>query len=696
MIEVGDKSSVSPNVIQFRKKAGSSIIHDASEIPEEFRHVSEPMHPPVEKKSEEEESWWQFGMLFGDIKTVSEELLLANPYLLCLLVVSIWISVGIIFYYYFYFWTVATSFYYVIEAGLSIGFCKPAENSDMSKIFTIFFVFVASSIVSGTTGLFLVSLFAPNLHLVPAEHRINAISYRDEVDDAVTVLSVWRYCWYHFKYFIGWYANRFRSIMTIIFFCWMILGTCWGLFIENWTFITSLYWAVTSCSSGGLQTAPCINSTDDDGSNCNMGTYRGTLMGLYLLAGVPIYAITISQWARRFFAEVAQQREDQIMSRPIEDVQFLYAASILSGEGSETLVLGEYIFLELIRLGLVDQERIEDLKTKFYELDPHDRGELELSDLREAGKIVPRKIHTIELARKFRTRSLELFRHFGSSSSIPIPSPDRRPPPHNILNSPESSISSPSKRFIPRVDSAKEFFRNLTSGSGGGPESPGKIEREGGDRGSKGLIELPHFMKGHQQSTRRPTKKAFRKSLRKSIITDETVTDLGETTKTAGTSPITKTRGSSLEFLFGKASEDDEQKHLNGHVVPSTSSSPYRSPAQHHYDHLFDDFDFNIDDPIDDLVDVDVAHEKQQPMSLDELDISEIKDTNNQKDSDLRRSDNVENIRTMGDVRRLPLSYPVENTKSNNSSDDEKDNNHRHYEIPAADSFEKNNISIDI
>jgi hypothetical protein len=694
MILENDKTSFSPGVIQLRKKAGTSVILDASEIPEEFRHVPD---PPIENTKEgEEESWWQCGALYGDIITFIEDLLLANPYLLCFLVVSIWISVGIIFYYYFYFWTAATSFYYVIEAGLSIGFCKPAEDSDMSRIFTIFFVFIASSIVSGTTGLFLVSLFAPNLHLVPAEHRFNAISYRDEVEEAITFQSVWRYCWYHCKYFLGWYSNRLRTIMTILFVIWMILGTCWGLFIENWTFITSLYWAVTSCSSGGLQTAPCINSTDDDGSNCDMGTYRGTIMGLYLLFGVPIYAITVSQWARRFFADVAQEREDQIMSRPIEDVQFLYAASILSGEGSETLVLGEYIFLELMRLGLVDQERIEDLKTKFYELDPHSKGELDLSDLREAGKIIPRKIHTIELAKRFRTRSLELFRHFGSSSSFPIPSPNRQRPNNTaaaVGPGSESPISSPSGRYIPRVDSAKEFFRNLAGSAGS--ESP---QRGGGagDRTSKGLIELPRFMKSphdkqQQQQQRRPTKKAFRKSIRKSIITDETVTDLGEITKTAGTSPISKTRGSSLEFLFGKASDDDEEKQNGGNGL-TTAGSPYRSPAQHHYDHLFDDFDFNIDDTIDDLVQE--KENQQQPMILDELDISDIKENEKERDTYEKSENAAETKRTSG-VRRLPLSFPVENTKLNNNSDDE-DNTQHHYVPPAPDSYEKHNISFDI
>jgi hypothetical protein len=40
-------------------------------------------------------------------------------------------------------------------------------------------------------------------------------------------------------------------------------------------------------------------------------------------------------------------------------------------------------------------------------------------------------------------------------------------------------------------------------------------------------------------------------------------------------------------------------------VVPASGSSPYRSPAQHHSEHISDGFDFNI-------VVVDGAHENQR------------------------------------------------------------------------------------
>ena len=55
-----------------------------------------------------------------------------------------WVWIGIIFYKYHNNWTMSTAYYYVIDAGLSIGFCDPVEPNDMSKMFTIFYIMTGS------------------------------------------------------------------------------------------------------------------------------------------------------------------------------------------------------------------------------------------------------------------------------------------------------------------------------------------------------------------------------------------------------------------------------------------------------------------------------------------------------------------------------------------------------------------------
>ncbi len=505
--------------------------------------------------------------VYDDVGHIIQDVI-GSPYLLCFIVVGLWVSCGIVFYQFHDRWTTATAFYYAIEAGLSIGFCYPAEIDDKSRVYTIFYVMIASSFVSGTVGIFLTHLFRQNIHLVPAEHGINAIKIRNRHDE-ITVESVARYVWYHLKYFIGWYHNRFLTIMTLLFVFWMAVGTVYGVYKEGYTFITGLYWAVTSCATGGLQTPPCLGPGTDDGTTCNMGDFRGTVMGVYFLIGVPIYAITIAQYARRLFGPLAVERELRLMDRPIEDSQFLYAANVLSPEGSETLVMGEYIILELLRLGLVDQARIEQFKQKFYELDVHNKGELEFSDLHAIGKIVPRKMHSVDVARRIRNRSLEfLYRT--------IPSPTKRNSSGNLNhldggNVQVSRESSTGKITVPRSPSASEFFHHLYGSISGTNNTT---------TASSGKNEPPRRY--------RPTKRAFRKRIHRSVIED--IDDIPRLIRVQNHD----------QDPHGSVNGYDDVNTLTGFVLDHSQDHmniELTNKRNHEFmNTMFDDFDYNIDE----------------------------------------------------------------------------------------------------
>jgi hypothetical protein len=557
--------------IQVKKRGESSHI-DPSFIPKEFI---------VQKATPKSRLNAVIEALIKDIKFIVYNIVV-NPYLLCSLIIVLWVGCGILFYVYNDYWTPATAYFYAIEAGLSIGFCYPAEINDSSRVYTIFYVIIASSAVSGVVGLTLTILFSHRVHLVPAEHRWNAITWQNEFEET-TVKSVCRYLWYHFKYFIGWYHNRFRTILTGLFLLWMAIGTVYGMLVEDFTFITALYWSITSCATGGLQSPPCRHDVNGDGTTCNMGDMRGAVMATYFLIGVPIYAITIAQYAIIFFGPLSIAQEQKLMDRPIEDAQFLFAANVLSPEGSETLVLGEYILLELLRLKLVDQERIEMLKRKFYELDIHRKEELDISDLQASGKIIPRKVHSIDMANRIRTRSLEFFtKHFGSpgkrrsgSGGVDYSSPPEPDSGENPIGSPRRQGS-----FGPRINSAQDFFALIT----------------GQRKESSGNIELPTVKK------RRPTKRAFRKSIRKSVLevsvqsTEEVeklkrehLNNLSNMSSPLPSSPEDRARerllaGVGSTGMKRTAAEEDKEEEIRRNNV---TKKLYQ---------LFDDFDYDEDD----------------------------------------------------------------------------------------------------
>jgi hypothetical protein len=338
----------------------------------------------------------------------------ANIYLFCFVSYALWTFMGIIFYYYYDGFTLATSYYYAMEAGLSIGFCQPSEIDDWSRLFTIGYDLLGSSVVSGAIGVLAGHLMSTRTTLIRVNHEFGAFSLYDEVGK-VTVGSICRFLWYHMKWLFGWYTHRSITIVFIFFLLWIAWGTILVMKTEQYSFITALYWAVTTMATGGLQSPACLYGTEGD--TCNIGTLRGGLMGFYMMIGVPLYAITLAQISRFAVDATMEARQQSLLNAPITDADFLFTANILSPQGSTTLVMGEYLLLELMRLGATNQQQIEEIKKKFYKIDCEQKGELEIEDLRKSGVVIPRKLHSIELTKRIRTGSMELLQSVRNSAA---------------------------------------------------------------------------------------------------------------------------------------------------------------------------------------------------------------------------------------------------------------------------------------
>jgi hypothetical protein len=303
----------------------------------------------------------------------------------------LWISVGIVFYSYYDDFTNATAFFYTMEAGLSIGFCNPGEKDDWSKLFTIFYVIAGSLILTGGVSTLVAMLVRRRLNISRSlAHKEGLATLRDPVTDKITVLSFLRYVWYTFKLHIGWYSDRTGVIVFILFLFWMAVGTIYGMLEEGWSFITALYWAVTTVSTGGLQSPPCLH--DSTGDTCDIGDLRGTLMGLFIVFGVPIYAVFIGHFAVKFVQGILRKHALNALAVQWEDSEFKVAALLLSPHSSETSVsCGEYVLFELIRLGYISEDDVRDLKERFLEFDPERKGYLHIDEMRKLGIVVPAK-----------------------------------------------------------------------------------------------------------------------------------------------------------------------------------------------------------------------------------------------------------------------------------------------------------------
>ena len=259
-----------------------------------------------------------------------------------------WVWLGIVFYIFKNNWDLGTAYYYAVEAGLSVGYCEPAEPDDASKLFTIFYILSGSTLVSGSLGALASRMIAAKAVLSPTKRSHDEATFRDEETGNYTLRSVWFKLWFETKLRVGWWEHRDRVKILVSFFVWLGVGTTYGMVVERWTFITSLYWAVSACSTGGLQSAPCEPGTG--GSECSMGYMRGGMMGTYMLLGVPIYACTMAQFAGITIQKAVVQDRINMLAKPISESEFKYCSGVLSPAGSVTLNVGEFMLMEAMRL----------------------------------------------------------------------------------------------------------------------------------------------------------------------------------------------------------------------------------------------------------------------------------------------------------------------------------------------------------
>ena len=77
-------------------------------------------------------------------------------YCSCMGIVSLWILTGTFFYSYTNEWPIPQSFFYAVDAGMSIGFCTDVRETKLgSKAFTIVYILLGASVVGGALWLFI-------------------------------------------------------------------------------------------------------------------------------------------------------------------------------------------------------------------------------------------------------------------------------------------------------------------------------------------------------------------------------------------------------------------------------------------------------------------------------------------------------------------------------------------------------------
>ena len=116
-----------------------------------------------------------FDLIFADRRF---EYLRSNLALRVLLIFGLWLLTGILFYKYTQGWTFYNAYFYCINAGFSIGFGNITEiDFDPYHAFTIAFVLLGSSIVSGAIGYLLSFLIFNNNTNAPTKYTFDTVNF---------------------------------------------------------------------------------------------------------------------------------------------------------------------------------------------------------------------------------------------------------------------------------------------------------------------------------------------------------------------------------------------------------------------------------------------------------------------------------------------------------------------------------------
>jgi Ca2+-binding EF-hand superfamily protein len=321
-------------------------------------------------------------------------------------IITIWIFGATILYCLANGWSFGRAFYYSIQAGLSIGFGSLSEDkksgtdmwsacatdvselitaiykqyprngtvgiasdgqicasysetnplADLSKFYTVLHLMAGASFISGILGIFAsAAVESSDAWFEDLKDEIKAGKYDEDDAEAKPVSCGAKIA--------GFYDDR-RTLCNSFFLLltWLLIGVIYGVVKEEWTFITSLYYASAACSTGGLQ-GPTPDET---------GVW---FTAFYSLIGVPIYGYTLGQGASLLTETFAKRQKVKTMTMAINQAEFDAASKLRNdSDSSGGIDLFDFTLMELYRLQRTSKAEVQEIWDNFHALDADKNG----------------------------------------------------------------------------------------------------------------------------------------------------------------------------------------------------------------------------------------------------------------------------------------------------------------------------------
>lgn len=137
-----------------------------------------------------------------------------------------------------------------VNVGYSIGYGYPVETNDKQIWYSIFHVILGSSAVAACLGIFAQAMLEENKNWYEAAvKRAKTDSMLRSRKFSLRFLATLQH-YYH------------RLFPVVVWLGWILMGCFWACEIFEWPVVQGLYFAVSSCSTGGLWAIPKDSSDE--------------------------------------------------------------------------------------------------------------------------------------------------------------------------------------------------------------------------------------------------------------------------------------------------------------------------------------------------------------------------------------------------------------------------------------------------
>ena len=323
------------------------------------------------------------------------------------LIVLAWLFGGAGLYAWLNDWPFWQSYYYAVNVGYSIGFGALVEKNDLSRLLSVLMICLGAGAVGGLLGFFVqTSLEASDDYAAMVRKRENKrykIGFDNDGDGDVDMKDYILGCSQYVKDVYKNHKVRINCFIALLI--WISAGVVFGMVNQEWSFVTSLYFAVSALSTGGLKS---VNTrvTDDgvtllDGKGGN--GFVSFFNGFYAMTGVPVFGVALGQFAGVFVDQYIAKKEEAAMHRSLTRDEYDFVRTL--DKDDDMLSFGEFLALELLRLSKIDHDTVLRIKREFDLRDKDGSGEITWEEVqvyqhRAAFLRKSRQIHEHELKKQ--------------------------------------------------------------------------------------------------------------------------------------------------------------------------------------------------------------------------------------------------------------------------------------------------------